>query len=121
MLFYLASLQTISNEVYEAAAIDGAGTWQTFRRVTFPLLSPGHYFVATVAVIGALQLFDQARSPGPQRRPRNALMTVVLYLYNQTFTKFDFDYAASIGLILFVVIMTITLIQRRVFGSAPEW
>src|SRR5262245_19264769 len=60
MLFYLASLQTISNDIYEAAAIDGAGAWQTFRRITFPLLRPGHYFVATVAVIGALQLFDQA-------------------------------------------------------------
>ena len=60
MLFYLASLQSISHEVYEAAAIDGANAWQTFWRVTFPLLRPGHYFVATVAVIGALQLFDQA-------------------------------------------------------------
>src|SRR5204863_8723214 len=64
MLFYLASLQTISREVYEAAAIDGAGSWQTFWRITFPLLKPGHYFVATVAVIGALQLFDQARIAG---------------------------------------------------------
>src|SRR3954468_7428139 len=50
MLFYLASLSTISHEVYEAAAIDGANAWQTFWRVTFPLLRPGHYFVATVAV-----------------------------------------------------------------------
>ena len=93
-----------------------------FWRITFPLLKPGHYFVATVAVIGALQLFDQAViAGGSDGSPANALMTVVLYLYNQAFTKFDFDYAASIGLILFVVIMTITLIQRRVFGSAPEW
>jgi multiple sugar transport system permease protein len=122
MLFYLASLQTISGEVYEAAAIDGAGSWQMFRRITFPLLRPGHYFVATVAVIGALQLFDQAAiAGGPNGDPANALMTVVLYLYNQAFTKFDFDYAAAIGLILFVIIMALTLIQRRVFGSAPSW
>ena len=122
MLFYLASLQTISHEIYEAAAIDGAGTWQTFSRITFPLLKPGHYFVATVAVIGALQLFDQAAiAGGPNGDPANALMTVVLYLYNQAFTKFDFDYAAAVGLILFVIIMTITLIQRRLFGTAPAW
>jgi len=122
MLFYLASLQTISNDVYEAAAIDGAGSWQTFWRITFPLLRPGHYFVATVAVIGALQLFDQAAiAGGPNGDPANALMTVVLYLYNQAFTKFDFDYAASIGIILFAIIFTLTLIQRRVFGSAPTW
>jgi multiple sugar transport system permease protein len=122
MLFYLASLQTISNEIYEAAAIDGAGTWATFRKITFPLLRPGHYFVATITVIGALQLFDQAAiAGGPNGDPANALLTPVLYLYNQAFTKFDFDYAAAVGIILFVIIFSITLIQRRVFGSAPAW
>ena len=122
MLFYLASLQTISGEIYEAAAIDGAGSWQMFWRITFPLLKPGHYFVATVAVIGALQLFDQAAiAGGSGGDPANSLMTVVLYLYNQAFTEFDFDYAAAVGLILFVIIFTITVIQRRLFGSAPAW
>jgi multiple sugar transport system permease protein len=122
MLFYLASLQTISHEIYEAAAIDGASPWQSFWRITFPLLKPGHYFVATVAVIGALQLFDQAViAGGSDGAPANALMTVVLFLYNQAFTKFDFDYAAAVGIILFVIIFTITLIQRRLFGSAPAW
>lgn len=122
MLFYLASLQTISGEIYEAAAIDGAGSWQMFWRITFPLLKPGHYFVATVAVIGALQLFDQAAiAGGSGGDPANSLMTVVLYLYNQAFTKFDFDYAAAVGLILFAIIFTITIIQRRLFGTAPSW
>jgi multiple sugar transport system permease protein len=89
---------------------------------TFPLLKPGHYFVATIAVIGALQLFDQAAiAGGPNGDPANALMTVVLYLYNQAFTKFDFDYAAAVGIILFVIIFTITLIQRRLFGGTPSW
>lgn len=122
MLFYLASLQTISHELYEAAAIDGAGSWQSFWKITFPLLRPGHFFVATVAVIGALQLFDQAAiAGGPNGDPANALMTVVLFLYNQATQKFDFDYAAAIGIILFVIIFTITLIQRRLFGSTPAW
>ena len=76
MLFYLASLQSIPYEIYEAAAIDGAGAWQTFRYVTFPLLSPAHYFVATVGVIGALQLFDQSYiAGGPAGAPVNSLMT----------------------------------------------
>lgn len=122
MLFYLAALQSISHEVYEAAAIDGANSWQTFWRVTFPLLKPGHYFVATVAVIGALQLFDQAAiAGGPNGDPNNALMTVVLYLYNAAFTQFNFSYAAAIGIILFVVIFSATLVQRRLFGTAPSW
>ena len=122
MLFYLASLQSISREVYEAAAMDGAGAWQTFRRITFPLLKPGHYFVATVAVIGALQLFDQALiGGGVDGAPNNALMTMVLYLYNAAFKQFNFSYAAAIGIILFVVIFTATLVQRRLFGQAPAW
>jgi multiple sugar transport system permease protein len=124
MLFYLASLQTIPGEIYEAAAIDGAGSWQMFWKITFPLLRPGHYFVATVAVIGALQLFDQARiAGGTSGDPANALMSIVLYLYNIAFFKFDFDRAAAVGLILFLIIFAITAVQRRVFGSgsAPAW
>ena len=122
MLFYLASLQSISGTVYEAAAIDGANAWQTFWKITFPLLRPGHYFVATVAVIGALQLFDQvAIAGGPAGDPNNALMTVVLYLYNAAFSQFNFGYAAAIGVILFVIIFGATLVQRRLFGTAPSW
>lgn len=122
MLFYLASLQSISGQVYEAAAIDGAGAWQTFRHITFPLLRPGHYFVATVAVIGALQLFDQAAiAGGPNGDPNNALMTVVLYLYKSAFANFDFGYAAAVGIVLFAIIFTLTVVQRRLFGQAPSW
>jgi multiple sugar transport system permease protein len=122
MLFYLASLQSISHEVYEAAAVDGANAWQNFWRITFPLLKPGHYFVATVAVIGALQLFDQALiGGGVNGDPNNALMTMVLYLYNAAFHQFNFSFAAAIGIILFAVIFTATLVQRRLFGQAPAW
>jgi multiple sugar transport system permease protein len=118
MLFYLASLQTISNDVYEAAAIDGAGPWQAFWKVTFPLLKPGHFFVATVGVIGALQLFDQALIAGSTNGdPQYALMTVVLYLYNAAFAQLDPGYAAAVGVVLFVVIFSATLIQRRLFGN----
>ena len=118
MLFYLASLQSISHEVYEAAAIDGAGPWQAFWKVTFPLLKPGHFFVATVGVIGGLQLFDQALiGGGSNGDPQYALMTVVLYLYNAAFSQFNPGYAASIGVVLFFVILAISLIQRRLFGN----
>jgi multiple sugar transport system permease protein len=118
MLFYLASLQSISNDVYEAAAIDGAGPWQSFWKVTFPLLKPGHFFVATVGVIGALQLFDQALIAGSTNGdPNYALMTVVLYLYNAAFAQLDPGYAAAMGVVLFLVILSATLIQRRLFGN----
>src|SRR5207244_360522 len=68
MLFYLAALQAIPTDVYEAAAIDGAGPWRTFWKITFPLLKPGHFFVAVVSIIGAMKVFDQmyiiSRGPG---------------------------------------------------------
>jgi multiple sugar transport system permease protein len=122
MLFYLASLQSISHEVYEAAAIDGAGAWQTFWRITFPLLRPGHFFVATVGVIGGLQLFDQAFIAGSgSGDPNNALMTMVLYLYNAAFNQVNFGKAAAIGVVLFIVIFTATLVQRRLFGQPQAY
>ena len=121
MLFYLASLQAIPHEVYEAAAIDGAGAWDTFRRITFPLLRPGHFFVATVGVIGGLQLFDQALiAGGPDGAPVNSLMTMVLYLYNRAFKRVDFGQAAAIGVVLFVVIFSATLLQRLIFEGRRQ-
>jgi ABC-type sugar transport system permease subunit len=111
------------NDTLEQAAMDLYATpRQTFWRVTFPLLRPGHYFVATVAVIGALQLFDQAFiGGGVGGDPNYSLMTPVLYLYNATFKQFNFSFGASIGVILFLLILVATLAQRRLFGQAPSW
>ena len=121
MLFYLSSLQAIPTDIYEAAKIDGAGPLKTFWRVTFPLLAPAHYLVGVVSVIGALQLFDQAYiAGGADGNPNYGLMTIVLYLYNATFRQFEFGYAAAVGIVLFVIIFTATLIQRRFFGSS-DW
>jgi multiple sugar transport system permease protein len=120
MLFYLAALQAIPTEVYEAAAIDGAGAWRTFRKITFPLLKPGHYFVAVVSFIGALKMFDQSFIVGgTSGGPNYSTMTVVLYLYNRAFTGTTrFGYAAAVGLVLFVFIFAVTVVQRLLFGKA---
>jgi len=122
MLFYLTFLQTISKDIYEAAAIDGAGAWQAFRSITFPLLRPAHFFVATLLFIGGFQLFDQAIIAGGKGgEPNNALTTIVLFIYRSAITDSEFGYAAAVGMILLVLIFTVTLIQRRVFGDAPTW
>jgi multiple sugar transport system permease protein len=122
MLFYLTFLQTISKEVYEAAAIDGAGAWQMFRRITFPLLRPAHFFVGTLLLIGGLKLFDQAIIAGGRGgEPNNSLTTIVLFIYRAAITDNEFGFAASVGLVLFVLIFTLTLIQRRLFGQEPSW
>lgn len=118
MLFYLAGLQSIPTDVYEQASVDGAGTWQKFRGITFPMLAPSHYLVAVTSVIGALQIFDQAYiAGGSDGSPDQALLTMVLYLYDVAFRQFEFGYAAAVGVVLFVIIFTATLIQRRFFGE----
>lgn len=119
MLFYLASLQSIPTDVYEAAAIDGAGAWRTFWKVTFPLLKPGHFFVLTVSLIGSLQVFDQAFFvSGGGGGPNYSTMTIVLYLYNTAIEGVRFGYASAIGIVLFAIIGTLTLISRLIFGRA---
>jgi multiple sugar transport system permease protein len=119
MLFYLASLQAISTDVYEAAAIDGAGPWRTFWKITFPLLKPGHFFVATLSVIGCMKLFDQAFIvSGATGGPNYSTLTPVLYLYQRAIQDVQFGYGAAIGVALFVLIFTLTLIQRLLFGKA---
>jgi ABC-type sugar transport system permease subunit len=119
MLFYLASLQSIPPDVYEAAAIDGAGRWRTFWKITFPLLKPGHFFVAVVSVIGALKVFDQAYIvSGGAGGPAFSTMTSVLYLYRTAIYDVDFGYAAAMGVALFIVIFLFTLVQRLLFGKA---
>jgi multiple sugar transport system permease protein len=122
MLFYLTFLQTIGREVYEAAAIDGAGPWQAFRHITFPLLRPAHFFVATLLLIGGFKLFDQAIIAGGRGgEPNNSLTTIVLFIYRAAITDSEFGYAAAVGLVLFILIFTLTLVQRRLFGQAPSW
>jgi multiple sugar transport system permease protein len=120
MLFYLAALQAIPTDVYEAAAIDRAGPWRTFWRITFPLLKPGHFFVSVISVIGALRVFDQAFIvSGGNGGPAYSTMTAVLYLYRTTIADVNFGYGAAIGVALFILIFTITLVQRLLFGR-PE-
>ena len=117
MLFYLAALQAIPTDVYEAAAIDRAGAWRTFWKITFPLLKPGHFFVGVVSVVGALKVFDQAFivSNG-SGGPNSSTLTAVLYLYRTAIGDIRFGYAAAMGIVLFVLIFTVTLVQRLLFG-----
>ena len=117
MLFYLAALQAIPTDVYEAAAIDGAGPWRTFWKITFPLLKPGHFFVAVVSIIGAMKIFDQAyivsRGTGG---PAYSTYTVVLDIYNTAIKDAQLGLAAAMGVVLFVVIFLLTIIQCAFFG-----
>jgi multiple sugar transport system permease protein len=113
VVIYLAALQGVPQQLTEAAAIDGAGPWQAFRRVTLPLLSPATLFLAVWLTINALQLFDEVYL-STQGGPLNATTVLVYYLYNQAFQQFNFGYASAIAYFLFLVIIVITVIQFRV-------
>lgn len=113
VVIYLAALQGIPQTLIEAAAIDGAGHWATFRRVTLPLLSPASLFLAIWLTINALQLFDEVYL-STQGGPLNATTVLVYYLYEQAFQDFNFGYASAIAYFLFIIIIVITVIQFRV-------
>ncbi|MDZ8226976.1 sugar ABC transporter permease [Nostoc sp. ChiVER01] len=118
MVIYLAALQDIPQTLYEAAELDGANGWQQFVYITLPLLKPITFFVVAVGVIGTFQLFDQSYIfSGGTGGPNNATLTVVLLIYQAVFRNLQMGYAAAIAFLLAAVIITITLIQRRLFGG----
>jgi ABC-type sugar transport system permease subunit len=117
MLFYLATLQSIPTDVYEAAAIDGTSRWRTFWKITFPLLKPGHFFVAVVSIIGAMKVFDQnyivSKGTGG---PNYATYSVVLDIFRTAINDVSFGLAAAMGVVLFAVIFLFTIVQWLLFG-----
>jgi multiple sugar transport system permease protein len=112
VVIYLAALQGVPQTLTEAAAIDGAGPWTTFRKVTLPLLSPASLFLAVWLTINALQLFDEVYL-STQGGPLNATTVLVYYLYEQAFQDFNFGYASAIAYVLFLIILVVTAIQFR--------
>jgi multiple sugar transport system permease protein len=113
VVIYLAALQGVPQVLIDAAAVDGASRWSTFRRVTLPLLSPASLFLAVWLTINALQLFDEvylSTSGGPL----NSTTVLVYYLFEQAFQNFNFGYASAIAYFLFLIILVVTAIQFRI-------
>lgn len=117
MLLLLAGLQGIPGELYEASTIDGAGRWTGFRKITLPMLSPVIFFILVKGAIGVFQLFD---SPFilTQGGPGDASRTMLMYIWEKGFQVLDFGYAAALGLVLFLAILLVTLVQ---FLTSDRW
>lgn len=113
-VYFLAGLQSIPEELQEAASIDGANILERFYYITLPLLRPVLLFVSVIVLIGSMQIFDdpQILTAGG---PSNATLSLVQYLYTQGITNLSFGFASAVGLFLFVVIFILSLIQFRVF------
>jgi multiple sugar transport system permease protein len=116
-IIFLSGLNGIAQSIYEAAYVDGAGSWARFWSITFPLLSPTTFFVLVVAIIGTFQVFTSAfvlTNGGPQ----NATLFAVLYIYDTAFVNFQMGYASVLAWALFLVILFFTIIQFRL---ANRW
>jgi multiple sugar transport system permease protein len=113
MILFLAGLQAIPADVYEAATVDGAGSWDRFRSITLPLLRPTVLFVAVVSTLASLQIFDLPFILTNQGGPVNATNTIVLYMYQTAFSFTRMGRATAMAVMLFVVIFVITLVQLR--------
>lgn len=112
MLIFIAGLQAIPEELYEAARIDGAGAWQRFRHVTLPQLGPTLLFVTVITMIGFFQLFVEPYVM-TQGGPLRSTTSVVLLMYEEGFRWWRMGYAASVAFVLFVIILGATLLQLR--------
>lgn len=117
MVIYLAGLQGIPTELYEAAELDGAGAWRRFISVTLPMLSPVIFFNLVLGVIGSFQFFTE---PFIMTRggPENSTLTYMLYLYRNAFNYFKMGYASALAWVFFALVLVLTL---AVFRSSPMW
>ncbi len=117
MIVYLAALQGISGELYEAASIDGANNWEKLRYITVPMLTPTTFFVLIMLTIQCFKVFDMVyvMTGGG---PGNATKTLVNYIYDKAFVSWEFGPASAGAIVLFAVVLVVTLIQ---FSGEKKW
>ena len=112
MLFYLAGLQSISEELYEAADLEGAGFWKKQFYITFPLLRPVIFFVVVVSTMSAFKEFTMMLTM-TKGGPIGSSKTVVYMIYEKAFEQLDMGYASAISFALFLIILVLTLINQK--------
>jgi multiple sugar transport system permease protein len=126
MLINIAGLQSVPTELYEAARIDGAGTWTTFRRITIPLMSPVLFYNLVICLIGTFQYFTQAYTiTNGQGDPNNATLFINLDLFREAFRFSRMGYGAAIAWLLFAIVLVLTLLlfafaRKRVYYAGAD-
>lgn len=124
-IMLMAGVQGIPKDYFEAAAIDGAGRWKVFGKITLPLLRPIMLYVFVTSLIGGLQLFDlpflmNGAAPGTAGEPSGKLQTVVMYLYKFGFETHQVGYASAIAYTLFFIILIVSIIQFKTLGKEED-
>lgn len=120
IVILLAGLQAIAPDYYEAAQIDGADSWQSFRHITLPLLSPTTYFILVISLIGALKVFALPLFL-TEGGPLDRTFTIVYSIYQEGFRYFRMGSAAAQAYTLFALIFIITMLQRRILGGRVHY
>lgn len=123
VVIYLAGLQSIPKEMYEAAVVDGANAFQRFIYITVPQLKPTTFLVVTSGMIFTMQIFDQpyaiARGTAPGG-PAGATTTMIIYFYQQAFVYNNAGYGSAAAFVIFLIIITLSILQRRIFERDKE-
>ena len=117
MVIYLASLQGVPGHLYEAASIDGANKWQSFWRITLPMLTPTIFFNLVLSVISTFQTFTSAYV-STDGGPLDSTLFYVLYIFRQAFQYFNMGYASALAWVLFIIIFALTILIVR---SSDRW
>lgn len=112
MVMYLAGLQGVPGELYEAATVDGANGWQKFWKVTFPMLTPTTFFVSIMMVIYCFKIYDVVAIM-TQGGPGRATKMLATYIYELSFEQIKYGQASAVAMVLFVIVLAVTLIQFR--------
>jgi multiple sugar transport system permease protein len=123
IIIFLAGLEGIPVDFYEAAKIDGAHAWELFRHITLPLLNPTIVFLTVIGTINGIQVFTQVLNMSFQGMggPLDSTKSLVLFIYNQAFQSFKMGYASAATVVLFALILVITVIQLRVTTRRVEY
>jgi len=118
MIIYLAGLQGIPQQLYEAAEIDGAGLWGKFRHITIPMLTPVIFFNLIMSIVWSFQIFTQVYvMTGGQGGPSDSTLVLVLYIYQHAFKFHNMGYASALAWVLFIIILFFTLLQFKFAGG----
>jgi multiple sugar transport system permease protein len=118
-MLFLAGLQNIPRDLYEAAALEGAGEWQIFRRITLPLLRPVMVFVLVTSVTGSFQIFDTI-AVTTQGGPLDSTRVIVYYIVQNAFTYYKMGYASAMSMVLCMLMLLYTVVQMRVMRAAEN-
>ena len=118
IIYFSSGLVNVPRDLYEAAALDGASAWRTFRSITLPMIQPTVLFVLVLSIIGGFQLFVEPYLLWPAgNSPGNGGVSVALLIYKTAFNTFNFGQAAAMGVLLAFVILAVSIIQFRFFGG----